>query len=191
MFRFPSTRLFITKYKSLSSCGCVRVPVNKHTGTPWSPPRTTNSCITGMDGAVWNRRFHRTVPTLEEQTLQHSHSGFSEAVYEKLAEETLDSLLDFFEDLADESFTGSDYDVVYSSGVLTVRLGEHGTYVINKQTPNKQIWLSSPTSGPKRYDWAGGCWVYSRDGVTLHQLLRKEFSLIFNTDLDLSKLLHS
>ena len=27
-----------------------------------------------------------------------------------------------------------------------------GTYVINKQTPNKQIWLSSPISGPKRYD---------------------------------------
>ena len=31
------------------------------------------------------------------------------------------------------------------SGVLTVKVGDHGTYVINKQTPNKQIWLSSPT----------------------------------------------
>lgn len=32
------------------------------------------------------------------------------------------------------------------SGVLTVNVGgNHGTYVINKQTPNKQIWLSSPT----------------------------------------------
>jgi hypothetical protein len=30
------------------------------------------------------------------------------------------------------------------SGVLTVKLGKHGTYVINKQTPNRQIWLSSP-----------------------------------------------
>lgn len=28
-----------------------------------------------------------------------------------------------------------------------------GTYVLNKQPPNKQIWLSSPISGPKRYDW--------------------------------------
>ncbi len=35
------------------------------------------------------------------------------------------------------------------SGVLTVKVGgDHGTYVINKQTPNRQIWLSSPT----RYD---------------------------------------
>jgi hypothetical protein len=30
------------------------------------------------------------------------------------------------------------------SGVLTLDLGQHGTYVINKQPPNKQIWLSSP-----------------------------------------------
>lgn len=30
------------------------------------------------------------------------------------------------------------------SGVLTVKLGDKGTYVVNKQPPNKQIWLSSP-----------------------------------------------
>ena len=29
-------------------------------------------------------------------------------------------------------------------GVLTVKLGQKGTYVINKQTPNRQIWMSSP-----------------------------------------------
>ncbi|CAL8247935.1 unnamed protein product [Merluccius merluccius] len=119
------------------------------------------------------------------------HSDFSEAVYEKLADETLDALVDFFEDLMDESFTNADFDVVFSSGVLTVKLGDPGTYVINKQTPNKQIWLSSPTSGPKRYDWTGDCWMYAHDGVTLHQLLRKEFSVIFNMDMDFSKLLHS
>lgn len=27
---------------------------------------------------------------------------------------------------------------------MTVRLGDLGTYVINKQTPNRQLWLSSP-----------------------------------------------
>jgi frataxin len=32
----------------------------------------------------------------------------------------------------------------FKSGVLTLCLGDHGTYVINKQPPNKQIWLSSP-----------------------------------------------
>ena len=34
---------------------------------------------------------------------------------------------------------------LFQSGVITVKLGDDlGTYVINKQTPNKQIWLSSP-----------------------------------------------
>ena len=25
--------------------------------------------------------------------------------------------------------------------------------MLNKQPPNRQIWLSSPVSGPKRFDW--------------------------------------
>lgn len=71
---------------------------------------------------------------------------------------------------------------------MTVRLGgSFGTYVINRQSPNKQIWLSSPISGPKRYDFvvitAGsktgngtkGYWLY-KDDVTLHDLLQKEIS---------------
>ncbi|XP_047236237.1 frataxin, mitochondrial [Girardinichthys multiradiatus] len=116
----------------------------------------------------------------------------SEAVYEKLAEETLDALSDYFEDLTNEAFTGTDYDVVFSSGVLTVKVGGgHGTYVINKQTPNRQIWLSSPTSGPKRYDWTGERWVYTHDGISLHQLLSKEFSIIFNRNIHLCDLPNS
>lgn len=37
--------------------------------------------------------------------------SLDETTYEKLAEETLDSLADFFEDLADKPFTPEDYDV--------------------------------------------------------------------------------
>jgi len=59
--------------------------------------------------------------------------------------------------------------------------------VINKQPPNKQIWLSSPISGPKRYDYVvlgegqhekegggSGGWIYLRDGSSLSELLLKE-----------------
>lgn len=124
-----------------------------------------------------------------EQAAPLQISQLSEPAYEKLADETLDALADYFEDLMDESFTGAEYDVVFASGVLTVKVdGNHGTYVINKQTPNKQIWLSSPTSGPKRYDWTGEQWVYMHDGVGLHQLLSKEFSIIFSRNMDLSSL---
>lgn len=34
--------------------------------------------------------------------------------------------------------------LIMQDGVMTVNLGDLGTYVLNKQTPNRQIWLSSP-----------------------------------------------
>ena len=33
----------------------------------------------------------------------------------------------------------------FQQGVLTIRLGaDRGTFVVNKQTPNRQVWLASP-----------------------------------------------
>lgn len=51
--------------------------------------------------------------------------------------------------------------------------------MFNKQPPNKQLWLSSPISGPKRYDWDAERkqWVCGRDDTTLDQLLKEEFGL--------------
>lgn len=62
---------------------------------------------------------------------------------------------------------------------------DHGTYVVNRQSPNRQIWLSSPTTGPKRYDFVGpetgvtGKWIYRHTGESLHQLLQNELQMIF------------
>jgi len=78
------------------------------------------------------------------------------------------------------------YDVEYSAGVMTITVPQ-GVYIINKQPPNKQIWLSSPVSGPKRYDWvesgdgaSTGEWVYARDGSTLRSLLGEELGVAYN-----------
>uniref|UniRef100_A0A8C5Q7Q1 Frataxin, mitochondrial n=1 Tax=Leptobrachium leishanense TaxID=445787 RepID=A0A8C5Q7Q1_9ANUR len=121
-----------------------------------------------------------------------SLSTLDENTYDKLAEDTLDSLAEFFEDLADQPFTPHDYDVTFGNGVLTIKLGaDLGIYVINKQTPNRQIWLSSPNSGPKRYDWNGSNWIYSHDGVLLHELLAQELSVVFNAKIDFSALTYS
>jgi len=43
-----------------------------------------------------------------------------------------------------EEFGLDDADVELSQGVLTLNLGSLGTYVINKQAPNLQLWVSSP-----------------------------------------------
>lgn len=60
--------------------------------------------------------------------------------------------------------------------------------MINKQTPNKQIWLSSPLSGPKRFDYdvATNTWYDHRnkENQTLLQLLQKELSSILKTKIN-------
>jgi frataxin len=82
---------------------------------------------------------------------------------------------------------------------MNLSLGAHGIYVINKQPPNKQIWLSSPfrcvlvshwhilhtntlRSGPKRFDWdpEAEAWIYSRDGTSLRTLLSTELAEVFS-----------
>lgn len=55
---------------------------------------------------------------------------------------------------------------------------------MNKQSPNKQIWVSSPISGPKRYDWIpsegekDGKWIYLRDNGVLEDSLKSELKEI-------------
>ena len=94
----------------------------------------------------------------------------SQNEYETAADSTLEKLSDYFDQIADSYPVSDQFDVSHAMGVLTVNVsksvGENmrtknlvvinfpGTYVINKQSPNKQIWLSSPMSGPKRYNLA-------------------------------------
>ena len=81
------------------------------------------------------------------------------------------------------------------AGVLSIETLDAGTYVINKQPPNKQIWLSSPISGPKRFDWVvvgegmqdkegtgEGKWLYLRDGTSLEELLKSELGVVVYED---------
>jgi len=75
-------------------------------------------------------------------------------------------------------------------GVLTLSLGKRGTWVINKQKPNAQVWWSSPVSGPKRFafDTAKREWVSTRDDKTaLFRLLQDEIKSVGGVDLDLAK----
>lgn len=76
--------------------------------------------------------------------------------------------------------------------MLTVKFGnDYGTYVINRQVPNQQIWLSSPKSGPKRYDFIDGTWIYKHDGKLLHDLLNEEIPEIVKFPVSFSKCSYS
>jgi len=82
--------------------------------------------------------------------------------YETASNETLESLSEHFEELFERDARMIDADVTLASGVLKVTIPNHGTYVINKQTPNLQIWLSSPYSGPARFDMVSYCSLFSK-----------------------------
>ncbi|KAJ3239939.1 hypothetical protein HDU81_004856 [Chytriomyces hyalinus] len=107
--------------------------------------------------------------------------------FHKAADIRMQSLLDDF-DAIGEQCEAPGFDVVYSNGVLTMNTGISGTYVINKQPPNRQIWLSSPISGPKRYDHVQGSWIDSKKEDKMEDLLEREMKIIFKgIDVSISK----
>uniref|UniRef100_A0A183ANR8 ferroxidase n=1 Tax=Echinostoma caproni TaxID=27848 RepID=A0A183ANR8_9TREM len=110
--------------------------------------------------------------------------------YERLSTETLDNFAEVFEMIGEQYDLGSVYDVHHDYGVLKVEFGPAvGTYILNRQAPNKQLWLSSPLSGPKRYDFLAskGEWIYKHDGTALHNLLHQEISNIVGHPIEFPK----
>jgi frataxin len=132
-------------------------------------------------------------------------ADISEARFHELADDTLDEIIDLMSVI--EEYDGlsadadsDDVDLNYSQGVLSAHLGLKGIWVMNKQTPNRQIWWSSPISGPKRFELTPHAltaigedtmvsaknWTCTRDGesgITLQSLLRSEMLEISGLDI--------
>ncbi|AQZ10353.1 YFH1 (YDL120W) [Zygosaccharomyces parabailii] len=100
-------------------------------------------------------------------------ANLSAEKYHAEADEFLESLQDDLEALS-QKYPESVPEVELTQGVMQLELGGLGSYVINKQPPNKQIWLASPISGPNRFDFYNGEWVSLRDGTKLLEVLNKE-----------------
>ncbi|KAF1809107.1 Frataxin [Eremomyces bilateralis CBS 781.70] len=133
----------------------------------------------------------------DESTSKNSIEGkpveLSMDDYNERANIYLDTLVVRLEEMQEKQ---GGFEVDFSAGVMEIEIASKGTYVLNKQPPNRQIWLSSPISGPKRYDWvvkgegmhdkagAGqGEWIYLRDGSSLTDLLRKEIGVAMDDGL--------
>ncbi|XP_031090710.1 uncharacterized protein LOC115995736 isoform X2 [Ipomoea triloba] len=89
------------------------------------------------------KSFSSNTPLDEAPALIDYRSMLQEDEYHKLANTTIHDILDKLEEFGDLVDIDG-YDVDYGNEVLTLKLGSFGTYVINKQTPNRQIWMSSP-----------------------------------------------
>lgn len=134
------------------------------------------------------------------------------AEYEEASDEDMDKLHERLEILC-EQYGPDDWEVEYSvrpphpyldshhsshqphsvqkdetdcgtqSGVMTLHIPPHGTFVINKQPPNQQIWISSPLSGPARFGYSPDrVWVHHRkEGITLGRLLEEELRALIES----------
>lgn len=95
-----------------------------------------------------------------------------------MADETLESILNSAIALEEKH---DDLETELASGVLTIKFERSNkSWVINKQTPNRQIWVSSPLSGPARFELEEGIWRHTRDSTRLSHLLRAELNLEYD-----------
>ena len=86
----------------------------------------------------------------------------------------LDSLVEDIEDQDQEC----KIDIDLNDGILTL-ITDSGTFVINKQSGAKEIWLSSPISGPYHFTYLDNLWK-SRNGSELFTVLTNELNIKFS-----------
>lgn len=137
---------------------------------------------------IWiqNSQGFRSVP--RRSFSEWKPKNIPEALYHQLADDALEEIVDRV-DSGDIEIPN--FDVVTAIGVVTINFGVHGTWVLNKQAPNRQIWLSSPISGPSRFDYDPSIkrWVHSRDCESfLQEILSSEFSKVCGFSVKFDKM---
>jgi frataxin len=114
----------------------------------------------------------------------------SEAEFHTIADATLHTIQDTLDTLVEDyAQILQDAEVTLANGVLTWHCPPHGTWVLNKQTPNQQLWWSSPISGPKRFEYMDGLWCATQQGLALGPLLIQEIRYCYpsipHVDMDI------
>jgi frataxin len=69
-------------------------------------------------------------------------------------------------------------DVELRGGILTLEAEDGRQIVINKHTPNRQIWMASPVGGARHFVWNGTAWRSTRSQETLAEALAQDLRAI-------------
>ena len=99
--------------------------------------------------------MHKTMMT-ESEFLQHS-----------------DQLFAYIEDQIDE--WGLDCDCLLSGNVLTLEADDGTQIIVNRHTPNQELWIAAK-SGGYHFQYKNGAWLASRDGSEFYTVLSQTLS---------------
>ena len=75
---------------------------------------------------------------------------------------------------------GDQLEVDLDGGILSIELASGCQYIINKQAPNRELWMSSPVSGAKHFyfDEETENWVDTRSDGIFFDILSDELTQI-------------
>lgn len=122
-------------------------------------------------------RFNAITSNTDGTIIPEDVVKLSEEQYHQLANEVFEIMLDELDAFFEEKKI-MEAEVDEEAGVMEINCSE-GTYIINKQPPTKQIWLSSPISGPKRFDYHNNSWICLRDNIKLCDVLESEMNQMY------------
>ncbi|HJL39725.1 MAG TPA: iron donor protein CyaY [Myxococcales bacterium LLY-WYZ-16_1] len=91
--------------------------------------------------------------------------SLSESQFERLADGTLNEMVECLADMEDDAF-----DVELESGVLTIAFADGAKYVVNSHRAARQIWMAADASA-WHFDWNGTEWRASKGDGELWSLL--------------------
>ncbi|KAG0681788.1 Mitochondrial chaperone Frataxin [Pichia californica] len=122
-------------------------------------------------------RFNAITSNTDGSIIPDDVSKLTDEEYHKYSDITFEQILEELDAFFEENKI-MEAEIDEEAGVMEINCSE-GTYIINKQPPTKQIWLSSPISGPKRFDYHDKSWTCLRNGEKLSDLLQNEMSQMY------------
>lgn len=94
----------------------------------------------------------------------------TESEFERLADDTLRSMVEQLANLEDEQL-----DAELESGVLTITFDDDSAYVVNSHRAAAQIWMSAD-SRAWHFRWAGDRWLSTKSDDELWTTLNERLS---------------
>lgn len=84
-----------------------------------------------------------------------------------------DRLFAHIEDQIDEA--GLDFDCQFAGNVLTIEAADGGQIIVNRHTPNQELWIAAK-SGGYHFSLQNGRWLATRDGSEFFAVLNEALS---------------